>query len=83
MQSEHAQRMAIASFLENVPEGFWAGRSLALETLVKRARRHADGVPYPELLCKFAKRDWRTLQRLVKRANDTLMVSRNGLFART
>ena len=42
MQSEHAQRT----------EGFWAGRSFALEPLVKRA-------------------------------NDTLMVSRDGPFART
>ena len=42
MQSEHVQHMAIAYFLANVPEGFWAGRSLALEPLVKRAKRHAD-----------------------------------------
>ena len=59
MQSEHAERMAIAYFLaKRVPEGFWAGRSLALAPHVKRAKRHVDGVPYFELLWKFAKRHW-------------------------
>ena len=51
-------RTAETFFWQNVPEGFWAGRSLALEPFVKRAKRHVDGVPYPELLWKFAKRDW-------------------------
>ena len=35
-----------------------AGRSLEPEPLVKRAKRHVDGVPYLELLWKFEKRDW-------------------------
>ena len=61
-----------------------AGRSLAIEPLVKRAKRHVDGVPCRSS-CGNSQNvtGRRTLQRLVKRANDTLMVSRNGLPSRT
>ena len=60
---------------------------------MKRAKRHEDGVPYPELLWKFKKRDWHeylattgeTCQRHVDGLSQRIALpyTRSWLFLKT